>query len=345
MSLKTMLDSEDFASLVFRALDLYTLLKLSMTSKRMLSLVDSLAANIFAGASKFELRLCQHMRKMMLLHFDALHNQLFYEYVLERPSEKLRFMSNVHVHLGRLVSMPVEFEVPLPYVAISSSTIPKRVDIVVTLWKIVRIAFQDQHIGPRTDNLHGESLGNTLNYRLATVCMEALRFRVCDRAQIELPYAVTLILCNVPVCNRLSARARAVMCSCNMCMNCHQRPRMFEGIHAPANNYRVLCRICFAHLFVPEYSLQNTWRISKKRLFDAREGFMVYTFVSGGENRGTQRFHPVVLKLELARALGARDWDDFLRRNYKTPLPYSRLKCTGRERYGWSNTAYITDMD
>ncbi|NBX18078.1 MAG: hypothetical protein EBR09_12000 [Proteobacteria bacterium] len=342
MSLRTMLESIDLTSLVLCGLDPYNLLKMSMTSKRMRLLVDSLAANTFASSKSFELLLCQHMRKILLLRFDPLYHQLFYEYALQRPSEKLRFMTHVHVDVGRVVCMDVQFEVPLEYTLVCSGATPSSVEIVVTCWKIVRMSFQDRHIGPRTDNLHGESLSRTLNCPIATVCMEALRFRVCGRQNIELPYAITLVVCNVPVCNTLSARERAVMGSCRMCMHCHQRPRMFNSIDAPSKDYRVLCRTCFAHLFVPEYSLQNTWRISKARLFEARKNFVVYNFVSGGEDN-TQRFHSVVLKLELAQALGAPNWDEFIRRNYKHPLPFSRLQQFGTQRYKWASLPWIAN--
>jgi hypothetical protein len=342
MSLHLVLESKDLASLVFAVLDSYALLKLSMVSTRMRWLVDALAANTFANSSAFELRSCSHLRKMLVLRFDTRRQELFYEYTLQRPSEKLRFMSNVDVVVGRLVCMAVEFQVPLQYAVMRSLPGPPSVEIVVTAWKVVQIAFQDEHVGPRTDNLHGESLGRMLDLRLATVRMEALRFRVSGRQRVELPFAVTLLVCNVPVHHALSARERAVVRSCCMCMNCHQRPRVFESIDAPDKRYRVLCRTCFAHLFVQERSLRHTWRVSQHRLFEARRRFTVCNFVSGGERgeRGelgaVQRFHAVVLKPQLAAALGARSWGDFLRQNYKYPLPYSRVLRAGPQRYEWA---------
>jgi len=339
MSLHKVLESMDLASLVFGALDPYALLKLSMVSTRTRLLVDGLASNTFANSSAFELRSCSHLRKMLVLRFDAKRQELFYEYTLQRPSEKLRFISNVDLDIGRLVCMSVEFQVPLQYAVVRSGPTPFGIDIVVTSWKVVQIAFQDEHVGPRSDNLHGESLGRMLDLRMATVRLEALRFRVSGRQRVEMPFAVTLLVCNVPVHNALSARERAVVRSCCMCMYCHQRPRVFESIDASDKQHRVLCRTCFAHLFVQERSLLHTWRISRYRLFEARRRFAVCNFVSGGDSCDSgfmQRFHAVVLKQQLAAALGARSWEDFLRQNYKHPLPHARVRRVGPQRYQWA---------
>jgi len=339
MSLHKVMESMDLASLVFGALDAYALLKLSMVSTRTRMLVDGLSSNTFAHSSVFELRSCSHLRKMLVLCFDPKRQELFYEYTLQRPSEKLRFVSNVHLDIGRLVCMLVEFQVPLQYAVVRSGPAVFGVDIVVTSWKVVQIAFQEEHVGPRSDNLHGESLGRMLDLPMATVRLEALRFRVYGRQSVEMPFAVTLLLYNVPVHDTLSARERAVVRSCCMCMYCHQRPRVFESIDAPDKQHRVLCRTCFAHLFVQERSLLHTWRISRSRLFEARRRFVVCNFVSGGDSadRGfMQRFHSVVLKQQLAAALGARNWEDFLRQNYKYPLPYARVQLHGPQRYRWA---------
>jgi len=339
MSLHKVMESMDLASLVFGALDAYALLKLSMVSTRTRLLVDGLSSNTFAHSSVFELRSCSHLRKMLVLRFDPKRQELFYEYTLQRPSEKLRFISNVHLDIGRLVCMLVEFQVPLQYAVVRSGPASFGVDIVVTSWKVVQIAFQDEHVGPRSDNLHGESLRRMLDLPMATVRLEALRFRVSGRQSVEIPFAVTLLVFNVPVHDTLSARERAVVRSCCMCMYCHQRPRVLESIDAPDKQHRVLCRTCFAHLFVQERSLLHTWRISRSRLFEARRRFVVCNFVSGGDSPDSnfmQRFHSVVLKQQLAEALGARNWEDFLRQNYKYPLPYARVQLHGPQRYQWA---------
>jgi hypothetical protein len=342
MSLRKMLESMDLASLVFGALDPYALLKLSMVSSRTRFLIDSLASNTFANSCAFELRSCSHLRKMLVLRFDTKRQELFCEYTLQRPSEKLRFISNVDLDIGRIICMAVEFQVPLQYAVVRSGPPLFGIDIIVTCWKVVQIVFQDEHVGPRSDNLHGESLGRMLDLRMATVRMEALRFRVSGRQRVEMPFAVTLFVGNVPVHNALSARERAVVRSCCMCMYCHQRPRVFESIDAIDKQHRVLCRTCFMHLFVQEHSLRNTWRISKHRLFEARRRFTVCNFVSGGENCNDgymQRFHAVVLKQQLAAALGTRSWEDFLRQNYKHPLPHVRVRRVGPQRYTWASGA------
>lgn len=339
MSLHKVMESMDLASLVFGALDAYALLKLSMVSTRTRLLVDGLSSNTFAHSSVFELRSCSHLRKMLVLRFDPKRQELFYEYTLQRPSEKLRFISNVHLDIGRLVCMLVEFQVPLQYAVVRSGPASFGVDIVVTSWKVVQIAFQDEHVGPRSDNLHGESLRRMLDLPMATVRLEALRFRVSGRQSVEIPFAVTLLVFNVPVHDTLSARERAVVRSCCMCMYCHQRPRVLESIDAPDKQHRVLCRTCFAHLFVQERSLLHTWRISRSRLFEARRRFVVCNFISGGDSPDSnfmQRFHSVVLKQQLAAALGARNWEDFLRQNYKYPLPYARVQLHGPQRYQWA---------
>jgi hypothetical protein len=116
-------------------------------------------------------------------------------------------------------------------------------------------------------------------------------------------------------------------------MYCHERPRVFQSIDAPDKQHRVLCRACFAHLFVPERSLRHTWRISPPRLAEARRRFAVCNFVSGayrGDGGAAQRFHAAVSKQQLAAALGARSWDDFLRQNHR----HASRPRPGR-RYEW----------
>jgi len=340
MPLRTVLESTDLATLVLRGVHPFTLLKLSMVNKRTRTLIDTLCANVFAQSSAFELRWCSHLRKTLLLEFDPRRQELFYEYTLLRSAEKLRFLSNVHLDIGRLVCMSVDFSVPVEYTrgatGADAAARSLGIDIVVTAWKVVKIVFQEQHHGPRSDSLHGESVGHLLDTRLATVRLEALRFTVRSRHRVEMPFAIVLLMCNVPVHNALSARERAVLRTCRMCMHCHQRPRVFESIDATCKHHRVLCRTCFMHLFVSEHSLRRTWRVSKDRLFEARQRFAVVHFVCVRVFGSTQRFHAVVLKLQLATALGARSWDDFLRENYIHPLPRSRTQHAGALRYKWA---------
>jgi hypothetical protein len=42
-----------------------------------------------------------------------------------------------------------------------------------------------------------------------------------------------------------------------------------------------------------------------------------------------------VLKEQMARALGFRSWDHFLKQNYTSPLPFSRSQKNGARMYAW----------
>lgn len=344
--LRGLFEASDLAALVFRSLDPYTLLKVSMASRQARSLVDALCSNLFAYSTPFDLVARTYgMREQLRLEFDEARQELFCEYQLRRLAEKHRVLSHVHLEPGRFVAMATEFQVPPSHVVAKASQgssskegapPPERVDILITHWRVACFALQREHRGQKYDAVF-DSLP------LATVRLEALRFQVLGAQRVEIPVAIILTLSNVPVDNALTARERAVMRSCCMCMNCNQRPRVFQSMDVADKQLRVLCSTCFSQLFVKVCSLHATWKISKARMHRARHLYSVHNFVSGEHD--FLKFHAVVSKEQMARALGFESWAGFLSRNHATPLPFNRVQKFGAERYGWRCLAEAHSSD
>jgi hypothetical protein len=323
MTLRRVFETCDLASLVFPMLDPYSLLKVSMTSRATKRLVDKLASNVFAHSSRFELNAGFGLRGLLLLNFDEQRRELYYTYTLTRASEKHSMLSRVHMEVGRLVSMTIDFHVPLKHVVVLGSLPPEdMVHIFVTLWKVVGLQ----------EEPHDQRVGTRLGRRsMATVRFEAVQFNAIGR--VEMPCAIILNVRNVLVDNSLTARERAVVSVCSMCMNCRQRPRAFESISVSDKQHRVLCRICFTQLYVKVVSLHATWKVCKDRIFKAKHLYQAHSFISG--SRWNPKFDEVVLKEQIACALGFRSWDRFLKKNYTSPLPFSRSQKTGTRMYDW----------
>ena len=113
------------------------------------------------------------------MNFDEQRLELFYNYTLTRPSERHSMLSSVHMEVGRLVFMTIDFHVPLMHVVIS-------------------------------------------------VRFEAKRFTAIGGIRVEMHFGIILNVRNVFVDNSLTARERAIISVCSMCMNCRQWPRVFE---------------------------------------------------------------------------------------------------------------------
>ena len=271
MTLRMVLETCDLASLVFPTLDPYTLLKVSMASRTTKRLVDKLASNVFAHSSQFELNAGSGLRGLLVLNFDEQRRELYYTYTLKRESEKHSMLSRVHMEVGRLVAMTIDFHVPLKHIVVPGSLLPNdMVHIFVTRWKVVCIREEphDQTVDAR---LRRGSLAN--------VHFEAVLFTALGR--VDMPFAIILNVRNVRVDNSLTARERAVMSVCSTCMNCRQRPRVFESIGVSDKQHRVLCRRCFTQLFVKVDSLHATWKVCKDRIFKAKHLYQAHNFISG----------------------------------------------------------------
>jgi hypothetical protein len=197
----------------------------------------------------------------------------------------------VHVELARFVAMMTEFQVPLRHVVTSGYPPPDRVDILITHWRVPSFAFQHQHRGLKYDTV-SDSLP------LTTVPLEELWFKVLGAQRVEMPVAITLTISNVPVDNSLTARERAVMRVCSMCMNCNQLPRAFQSMDVADKQLRVLCSTCFSQLFVKVCSLHTTWKISKARMYRVRHLYSVHHFMS--DEHDFLKFHAVVSKEQMA---------------------------------------------
>lgn len=315
----------DISALVFAFLGVYDLLKLSMVCKAGRALVDSLSANAFAQATPFELHGWRCRQEQLVMELDAKRHELVHEYTLDSHVEAYRVLLHVHMHVGRLVPMSVQFHVPLAYVSgtparkhFSAST----VRIVVTCWRVSVV-----HVVTGVHDGDGQR-----RPARAVVRLEAVRFRVLDACgAIGIPFALVLKMHNTPLDNALTARERAVVRSCVACMNCQQRRRAFHSLDVAEKQHRVLCGACFSFLYTDVCKLHGTWKIARQRLAEVRGLHDVHTFMPAYKSMDFHKPRTVVLKEQMARALGFDSWAAFICNNHKAPVKYAR----GRARYCW----------
>ena len=349
-----LLQLADVTTLILSFLDVYVLLKVSMLSKQAKTIVDCVSANAFARATPFDLRDWRSLNELLVLKLNAERQELCYEYVLRQSAEQYSMLLHVHLEVGRLIPMRLEFQVPLDYVQISRCGVPvssspagafnSSLRICVTSWKVTHL-----HAEPPETHLHAEPpdrrsslLDAKHNRRISLVALRlvAVRFRVLgypksDSRAVHIPFSMVLNMHNTPLDNSLSARERAVLRACVTCMNCRQRQRAVRSIDVAEKQHRVLCSTCFRHLYTEMHKLHATWKISKHRLSRVRHLHDVCNFMSVHAGAQLREARTMVLKEQMARALGFKSWSEFISNNYKTPLPFGRGQKAGPSRYCW----------
>jgi hypothetical protein len=340
----------DVTALILSFLDTYVLLKVSMLSKQAKTIVDGASANAFALATPFDLRDRRRLNELLVLKLDAERQELCYEYVLKQSAEQYSMLLHVHMEVGRLIPMRLEFQVPLDYVQISRSGVPvagspcgafsSSLRICVTSWKVTHF-----HAEPPERASYLLDAKHNSGSSLVALRLVAVRFRVLDHPPsdsraVHIPFSMVLNLHNAPLDNSLSARERAVLRACVTCMNCRQRQRAVRSIDVAEKRHRVLCSTCFRHLYTEMHTLHATWKISKHRLSRVRHLHHVCNFMpvhATHASAGLRDARTVVLKEEMARALGFKSWSEFISNNYKTPLPFGRAQKAGPSRYCWTS--------
>ena len=99
-------------AIILSFLDTYVLLKVSMLSKQAKTIVNCASANAFAQATPFDLHDRRHLNELLVLKLDAKLQELCYEYVLKQSAEQYSMLLHVHLEVGRLIPMRLEFQVP-----------------------------------------------------------------------------------------------------------------------------------------------------------------------------------------------------------------------------------------
>jgi hypothetical protein len=348
------LQLDDVTALILSFLDAYVLLKVSMVSKHATTIVDSVSANIFAQSTPFDLRGWRRLSELLVLKLDAERQELCYEYVLKHSIEQYWMLLHVHMEVGRIIPMRIEFQVPLEYVQISRSGVPvcggapgaftSSLRICVTSWKVTHCHAEPREHGSYLLDVKHNTSSSLVALRLVAVRFRVLEYSPTDSRAVHIPFSMVLNVHNAPLDNSLSARERAVLLACVTCMNCQQRQRAVRSIDVAEKRHRVLCSTCFHHLYTEVHKLHATWKISKHRLSRVRHLHHVCNFMPVHVNSATcvssrlREAHTVVLKEQMARALGFESWSEFMRKNHKTPLPFGRAQKTGPNRYCWTST-------
>jgi len=337
----------DVTALILSFLDAYALLKVSMLSKQAKTIVDGVSANAFAQATPFDLRDRRLLNELLVMKLDAERQELCYEYVLRQSAEQYSMLLHVHLEVGRLIPMRLEFQVPLEYVQICgvpgspSGAFNSSLRICVTSWKVTHF-----HAEPPERGSYLLDAKHNRRSSLVALRLVAVRFRVCppvDSRAVHIPFCMVLNIHNAPLDNSLSARERAVLRACVTCMNCRQRQRAVRSIDVAEKQHRVLCSTCFRHLYTEMHKLHATWKISKHRLSRVRHLHRVCNFMPvhvNSASSGLRGARTVVLKEQMARALGFKSWSEFISNNYKTPLPFGRAQRAGPSRYCWTSKGH-----
>jgi hypothetical protein len=344
------LQMPDATALIFSFLDAYALLKISMVSRQAKTIVDSVSANVFAQATKFYLRHWRRLDELLVMKLDADRQELRYEYVLKHSIEQYWLLLHVHLAVGRLIPMHIELQVPSECVQFSrsgvlvpsgaSSAFHSSMRIRVTSWKVTHVhAEAPERASFLLDVKHNRRIPLVF-LRLEAVTFDVQGLSRSDTRAVHIPFSMVVNIHNAPLDNSLSARERAVLIACVTCMNCHQRQSALRSLDVAEKRHRVLCSTCFQHLYAETCKLHATWKISKYRLARVRHLHHVCNFMPV-QMTPSARFGPeaqtVVLKEQMARALGFQSWSEFISNNYKTPLPFGRAQKTGRSRYPWAS--------
>ena len=339
--MKNFLRLADATAHLLSFLDAYALLKLSMVSKQAKNSVDSVSANVFALTSPFYLRDGVGMHSLLFMNFDPELQQLCHEYVLEHPIEVHNMRLHAQMAVGRLVPMQLELQVPLDCVQIGASgapvlsgPCPSSLRICVSSWEVVDVSAAPGRELP--------ALKHNRPCSVAAVRLKAMSYRVLERLPsdtrtVYIPFAMILSIRNAPLDNSLSARERAVITTCVVCMNCHQRERVVRSTDVAEKQHRVLCRTCFSHLYTDVRKLYTVWRISSSRLSRIHHLMAVSNFVPvdasdrAGATNTRMKTHSVVLKEQMAHILGFLSWTELISNNYKTST-----RKRGSDRYSSS---------
>jgi hypothetical protein len=347
------LQLDDVTALILSFLDAYVLLKVSMVSKHAKTIVDGVSANVFAQATPFDLRDWRRLNELLVMKLDAERQELCYEYVLKQSIEQYWMLLHVHVEVGRIIPMWIEFQVPSDYVQISRSGVPvsgapcgafnSSLRICVTSWKVTHFHAEPPERGSYLLGVKHNRRSSRVALRLVAERFRVLEYSPSDPRAVHIPFSMVLNVHNAPLDNSLSARERAVLRACVTCMNCQQRQRAVRSIDVAEKRHRVLCSTCFRHLYTEMHKLHATWKISKHRLARVRHLHHVCNFMRVHVNSATcassrlREAHTVVLKEQMARALGFESWSEFISNNHKTPLPFGRAQETGPNRYCWAS--------
>lgn len=224
-----------------------SLLKLSMVSKQAKNTVDSVSANFFSMTSSYSLRDWVGLHPLLVMKLDAARQQLYHTYTLEHPLEVYNMLLHAQMQVGRLLPIEVELEVPLDCARTGASQAPvssgrwkSSLRVCVTVWKVVDIAPDNKVLTHHTQG--HQVLKHNRPWSIAATHLKAVSYRVLERLPPNtacIPFAMMLRICNTPIDNSLSARERAVVNSCVMCMNCHQRKRAVRSMDVTEKRHRV----------------------------------------------------------------------------------------------------------
>jgi hypothetical protein len=109
-------------------------------------------------------------------------------------------------------------------------------------------------------------------------------------------------------------------------MHCHERPPFFQSCNVEAADHSVLCKHCLDLLYVREDQLPRKWRLRKLSVL----GLPRAHFVRHSQRAlifATPAAPPaLLLKSNIARALGYDSWISFIQHNHKFSLKTSARK-------------------
>ena len=138
----------------------------------------------------------------------------------------------------------------------------------------------------------------------------------------------------------LTMRELAVCRSMKLCMHCHQRTYHFSSFMVSDPSHRKMCRVCWSMYYVKTNVLASTYKLHLTPDVKERLEHHVCRILFREDDYNEGIFHMAYHKTELASGLGYESWDEFIKRNYLHPQPFSRMKARGIFRYHFNRTAF-----
>lgn len=311
-------DEWDLAITVFERLTPMQLRMCSMVCTRFVRAIDSSVSNAFAAQLPWWGSCRTSWLGRGLMKFDHEKLQFHYTHAEQDVGEQLMWLLNTSLKVGRVVHMRMHIRLPLQGLMQMSGDAKQiakieglgEVSVDVLQWKILKIETQEHQ------DLALRSVSNT-PLSLVKVRMSVLEFTHNNpKVALKIPFPLVVAFANVPApASPRSYRELWVVRGCTMCMHCHQRPKALQSYDCKETRARVLCKLCWEHLFVLESSLVRKWKINRRLPESVPRTHFIECF-AGGVARVWPK-HPLqcVEKQCVAEAFGHDSWADLLQNN------------------------------
>jgi hypothetical protein len=330
-ALRKVFEEPDLVLLVLTHLNAEQLCLCSMVCSRLRSTIDeSLALQqqfsrnlLWWGTPAF-----QYQHTGNVVAFNAEKSHFWHEVTHTESARQIVWQLNIRPVVNMRVCMRMHLFLPLDAGHVGLSGDPERVrkmrarkraSIDVLEWKITRVVV--------TDSCTKAFLGP-----LGAMTLCASEYTSNDpRVDLCIKYPIMVTFNDVPVGDvvrfcPLTYRRLWVMRGVRHCMHCHERPPFFQSCNVEAADHSVLCKLCLDLLYVREEQLRLKWRVHKLRVLDIPRAHFVRHALQALSFATPAAPPALLLKSNIARALGYDSWISFIQHNHKFSLKTSARK-------------------